>query len=101
MEGDAEASRLNSLAASIALKEEFKEQRKDGAVVPCLNNTGDNNETYDNRTSNCIRSPKHIRACTRRNKHWKSRHSPLQRCGKPYCKQAQECYWEHACSHRA
>src|ERR1700694_5774339 len=96
---------VNSLAASIALKEEFKEQRKDDAVVYYLNNKGDNHETYDNRTSNCIRSPKHIRACTRRDQCWKSRHSPLLRrhcrCGRPCRNQAQECFWEHACSHRA
>ena len=73
-----------------------------GTVVSYLNNKGDNHETHDNRTSNCIRSSKHIRARTRRNARWKPRQLfRRHRCGRPHCKQAQECYWEYVCSHRA
>ena len=51
-----------------------------------------------------MHGPKYVRTCARRNQHWESRHSPLRkpwRCGKPYCNQTQEYFWEYACSHRA
>src|SRR5271167_986715 len=87
---------VNSLAVSIALKEEFKEQRKDDAVAPYLNNEGDNHEICDNHTGDSVRFPKHVGACTRRNAHWKSRHSSVRkprRYSSP-CEQAQECFRE-------
>src|ERR1700730_2558745 len=94
------SARCEQLGGFCPAKREFNGV---GAVVSYLNNKGDNHETYDNRASNCIRSPKHMRARTRRNEHGKSRQPLLRRrrCGRPYCKQAQECFWEYAWSHRA
>src|SRR5260370_26555919 len=80
-------------------KEEFNGV---GAVVSYLNNKGDHHETYNNRTSNCIRSPKLIRACTRRNAHWEF-HSSVRkpRRYRSHCEPAQEYFREYVCSHRA
>src|ERR1700716_3308152 len=94
---------VSSLAASIALKEEFN---GDGAIVSYLRNKGDNHEIHHNRTGNCIHCPEHVRTCARRarrrNARWKFRLSSLRKpCRhRPYCKQTQECYGEHARSDR-
>jgi len=72
-------------------------------VVSYLINKGDNYENHDNSTSNCVDFPEYVRPCPRWDEHGKSRQSPLQhgRCGRSYCNQTQECFWEYASSHRA
>jgi hypothetical protein len=72
-------------------------------VVSYLTNKGDNHENHDNSTSNCVDPPEYVRPCARWDEHGKSRQSPLQhgRCGRSYCNQTQECFWEYASSHRA
>jgi hypothetical protein len=83
---------VNSLAASVALK-------KSGvsAVASYLKNKGDSHETYNNRTSTCIRSPELIRACAGWNAHWKSRHSPVPKPwrDRTYRERAQEYFGEY------
>src|SRR5258705_1840291 len=67
-------------------------------VVSYLTNKGDNHENHDNSTSNCVDPPEYVRPCARWDEHGKSRQSPLQhgRCGRSYCNQTQECFWEYA-----
>src|SRR5882757_7782765 len=93
---------VSSMAASIALKKNLMATMR--FSLSSRDSKGENHETYDNSTGNCIHGPKYVRACARRNEHWESRHPPLrkhQRCGKPYCNQTQEYLWEYACSYRA
>ena len=65
---------VNSLGGFYRSKEEFN---GDDAVLSYLNDKGENHETYNISTSNCVYCPDHVRTCARRNAHWKSRHSPF------------------------
>jgi hypothetical protein len=76
-------------------KEEFNGA---GAVVSYLTSKGDRHESYNDRTSNCIRSPEHVGARTRWNALWKPRHAAFRKpCRNgTYCKRTQKYFGEYA-----
>jgi hypothetical protein len=100
---------MNSLTASIALKNILIERSKTASHVFVYLTTGIRHESYNNRTSNCIRSPgyvrKHVRNCGRRYELGRFLHSPLKRRHrqrtKSYRNQASEFIREYSCSDHA
>jgi hypothetical protein len=100
---------MDSLTASIALKNILIERSKTASHVFVYLTTGIRHESHNNRTSNCIRSPgyvrKHVRNCGRRYELGRFLHSPLKRRHrqrtKSYRNQASEFIREYSCSDHA